>query len=337
VSDDGKSVYLGFSAGKTQGVNWYSRDDNPLSLTYGRLTFQLTYRDGANGGNSLAAANSTEVSPGSANVYATSSIDNALTTFTRQAAGSLITPVAAVDNAGGIDGLGGATNVVLSADGTSVYVAGTAEDKIAMFARNTGSGALTFLGVQANLAGPVLGLDGITGLAVSPDGAWVYGAATVDGALSLFGRNAATGVLSFVTRVTGLAGARSVVANAVSGSDKPCAYVATSSAVATYCLGAEDFGDAPDTSIAAGYHYPTTAANAGARNTADATLFLGGAAFGTSVDTEADGVPSAGADGDDLAGADDEDGITARDPGDTTDVPLSPTAMEISGGAAYSI
>ncbi|MEZ4265923.1 MAG: tandem-95 repeat protein [Myxococcota bacterium] len=58
-----------------------------------------------------------------------------------------------------------------------------------------------------------------------------------------------------------------------------------------------DFGDAPNT-------YGTTLGVGGAHH------ITGAIRLGTTVDGEADGVPTAGANGDDLAGIDDEDGIT---------------------------
>ncbi len=61
-----------------------------------------------------------------------------------------------------------------------------------------------------------------------------------------------------------------------------------------------DFGDTPDPT------YPTLLASNGARHTLGGSLYLG-----ASVDTDADGQPTAAADGDDLdAGGDDEDGVT---------------------------
>lgn len=66
-----------------------------------------------------------------------------------------------------------------------------------------------------------------------------------------------------------------------------------------------DFGDAPDSMVAAGY--PTLLANNGARHTIVPGVFLGRV-----VDAEADGQPNATATGDDAnppAGPDDEDGV----------------------------
>jgi len=86
-----------------------------------------------------------------------------------------------------------------------------------------------------------------------------------------------------------------------------------------------DFGDAPDT-------YGTLLASNGARHAVpdlDAGTHTAPLMLGATIDTEADGLPSAGADGDDLNGTDDEDaffGPIALQPGATTvslDIPLT--------------
>jgi uncharacterized repeat protein (TIGR01451 family) len=62
-----------------------------------------------------------------------------------------------------------------------------------------------------------------------------------------------------------------------------------------------DFGDAIDPT------YPTLLASNGARHT---VLILNNPTLGPTVDTEANGAPSAGANGDDTTGSDDENGVT---------------------------
>ncbi len=65
-----------------------------------------------------------------------------------------------------------------------------------------------------------------------------------------------------------------------------------------------DFGDAPDSSLAAPSGYATLLADNGARHG------VTGLKMGTLVDSETDGLPTVNADGDDLNGSDDEDGVT---------------------------
>lgn len=104
------------------------------------------------------------------------------------------------------DGLTAATGVVVSPDGNSVYAtAGIAFADMAVvsFSRNPATGALTPLGCIDDVdVGPdacaqsTVGLDGASGIAVSPDGASVYVVSETDNALVRFARDPATGVLT---------------------------------------------------------------------------------------------------------------------------------------------
>lgn len=92
-------------------------------------------------------------------------------------------------------------------------------------------------------------------------------------------------------------------------------------------LGELDFGDAPDPS------YPTLRASDGARHG-----LVQGPILGTSIDADADGLPTTGATGDDTGGSDDEDGVTlsALLPGQMADVLVQVTdwsGAEEGGGA----
>jgi len=92
-------------------------------------------------------------------------------------------------------GLDGPYSVAVSADGKSVYVAGTSDSAIVRFNRNATSGALTPNGCVAD---PVNNPDGCTKTApgldnadwvtVSPDGTSVYAVGGGDNAIVLFGR-----------------------------------------------------------------------------------------------------------------------------------------------------
>jgi len=111
-----------------------------------------------------------------------------------------------------IDGLDGARAVVVSPDGEHVYVAGSTDDAVAAFTRDSGTGALTWIEAEVDGSGGVDGLDGVEALAISHDGATLYAAGLLDNALAVFSRNGATGALSFVEVHTdgGLSGIHSV-------------------------------------------------------------------------------------------------------------------------------
>jgi len=112
-------------------------------------------------------------------------------------------------------------------------VAGKLDDAIAVFARDASTGTLSFIEIDRQAVNGVSGLDGVQGIAMSPDGTHVYSAAGVGNALGTFDRDPSTGSLSFVQvqhdgvgTVDGLAGAAAVAVSA----DGSYVYVAGKSA-----------------------------------------------------------------------------------------------------------
>jgi cysteine-rich repeat protein len=102
------------------------------------------------------------------------------------------------DEQGGIQFLGGARAVAVSPDGGQVYAAAYANGALNVFTRNGTTGQLTFLEAQNDGVNGVDGLDGVTALAISPDGANVYSAGFNEDAIAVFRRDPATGALTFV-------------------------------------------------------------------------------------------------------------------------------------------
>ena len=144
--------------------------------------------------HSLNSPTATITSPDGAYVYATAAGDNAITRFTRDTVitfGRLLSPTPLVDNGGSIDGLSGVAWAAMSPDGKHVYTAAPNDNAIGVFARNSGTGALTYVEKQTNGVGPVVGLLGARGVAVTPDGSYVLSAASTSNAVALFGRDPA--------------------------------------------------------------------------------------------------------------------------------------------------
>lgn len=182
------------------------------------LDLREVQRDGVGGTDGIAGNHAVAVSPDGAHVYAAGFSENAVAAFARSAPTGLLTWVGAWrDGVSGVDGLAQANDVVVSPDGHHVYVAGLGDSAIAAFARDAGTGVLTFVEQQRDGVGGVDGLASAFRIALSPDGGHVYVAGLFDSAIAVFARNATTGALTFVEQkkdgvggVDGLAQATSV-------------------------------------------------------------------------------------------------------------------------------
>ncbi len=138
------------------------------------------------------------VSPDGAHVYATAAESDSLVTFSRDEASGELTFVEAIFHAtGGVLGLQGVDDVILSPAGDNVYTSTSLVSEIAVFARDEATGELDFLQVLKNNVGGVFGLGGVKSIAVSPDGLYVYGAGSINESLAIFARDPKTGELTF--------------------------------------------------------------------------------------------------------------------------------------------
>jgi DNA-binding beta-propeller fold protein YncE len=189
VSPDGESVYVAsafddavvrFNRNTTSGTLGGASciDDNDTGLD-----FCAKQADGLN------RAAGVTVSADGKSVYVTSEDDNAIVHFERKPTGALVPRGCLVDNdfptescADSPKGLDGATEVDVSADGKSVYVASYL-DAIAHFERDTTTGALIpisciddndFTHTHLDCPQSTDGLGQPTDVVVSPDGASVY-------------------------------------------------------------------------------------------------------------------------------------------------------------------
>lgn len=215
VSPDGNHLY---AAGyDDDSVAVFARNNST-----GQLTFVEALKDGVSGVDGLSRAHAVTVSPDGAHLYAVGYGDHAVAVFSRNAATGQLTFVEVhKDGAGGVDGLYGARAVAVSPDGAHVYVAGYLEDAVAVFTRNSITGALCFCQVLKDNTGGVDGLDGVRALTLTTDGAHLYATGRSDSAVAVFSRNAGSGQLTFVEMqrdgaggVDGLHGARGVAVSA---------------------------------------------------------------------------------------------------------------------------
>lgn len=180
VSPDGRHVYTtGYS---DSALAVFARD--PVS---GQLTFLEVHLDDQAGVDGLRGASAVDLSSDGAQVYVAACLDYSVAVFDRDAAtGHLVFVHCLRDGIGGVSGLTGACSMRVSPDGTRVYSAAQYDDAIAVFGRDPNSGRLHFLEVQEDGAGANDGLRGVKSVALSPDGAHVYGAGSTDDAVSVF-------------------------------------------------------------------------------------------------------------------------------------------------------
>ena len=78
-----------------------------------------------------------------------------------------------------------------------MYIAATTDNSVAVFSRNSSTGALTFVEVIKDTDAGVDGLDQSRGVVVSPDGSQVFAVGGEDDAVVVFDRDSSTGALTF--------------------------------------------------------------------------------------------------------------------------------------------
>jgi DNA-binding beta-propeller fold protein YncE len=95
-------------------------------------------------------------------------------------------------------GIGSSLTIVVSSDGTTVYVTDPQPHALVVFARNATTGSLTHVQTLANGQAGVENMDFPVGLALSPDGEHLYVTAFATESLVVLDRDTGTGALTFV-------------------------------------------------------------------------------------------------------------------------------------------
>jgi len=173
ISPDGAHVYVAGSGSNAVAI--FARDADT-----GALHPAGVVRDGR-GVQGLDQPGDIALSPNGAHVYVAGFDDDALSVFSRDAVTGRLRFIAVMrDRVAGVRGLGGAVSVVVSGDGTSVYVAGREDDSLVVFERDAKSGKLRFVESERERD------FGPTSLAIAPDGRHVYASGFDASALAVY-------------------------------------------------------------------------------------------------------------------------------------------------------
>jgi DNA-binding beta-propeller fold protein YncE len=225
VSPDGDSVYVASSFSDAVAV--FQRDTTTGELTQLEGSAGCVRQGGGacRNGKALDGARSVAVSADGKNVYVASTDSDAVAVLNRNTTtGALFQPsgtggcVSETGTSGVCaDGkaLDGPLSVAASQDSKHLYVASTTSDAVALFRRNSATGALTQPSGPSGKAGCVSeagsggacadgkALDAPTSVVVSADGRNVYVGAANSQAVAVFARSSTSGVL---TQLAGQAG-----------------------------------------------------------------------------------------------------------------------------------
>ena len=191
LSADGKHIYI--TAQTDDAVSWYERN-----ATTGALSYLGMLKDGVDGVDGLDWANDVVISSEGNHAYITGTNDQTVGWYERNATtGALSYGGILKDGVGGVDGLAGARQVKLSADGKHLYVTGNVDNALSWYERNASTGALTYGGMVKDWINGVDGLSFAYGVTLSADGRHVYATGKNDKSVSWFTRNPLTGALSY--------------------------------------------------------------------------------------------------------------------------------------------
>lgn len=193
LSGDGRFLYV---AGVAE-VRVFTRD-----LATGALALEQTVTDDIGGVQGLGTTRDVKLSPDERHLYVTAgdpfgTNDHAVTVLSRDASTGHLTFVQAlIDGVGGVDGLDFPFALEVSADGANVYVSVHRDDAIVRFSRDAGSGMLVKQESYVDGVGGVDGIDAPHGIALSPDGKFLYAVGGSANAVAVF-EIGANGTLTF--------------------------------------------------------------------------------------------------------------------------------------------
>ena len=171
--------------------------DAPLPPQADPLTLLELYRDGVSGIDGLNRDLTSIVSADGSLLFAASTGDNALSVWRVNIdTGSLTQSALYKDRRNGIDGLNGARDLVLSPDGSLLFVTASGDNALSVWRVNATSGTLAQSALYKDGEEGIDGLNTARDLALSPDGSLLFVTGPGDHAFSVWRVDAASGTLA---------------------------------------------------------------------------------------------------------------------------------------------
>lgn len=161
LSPDGAYLYV--SSLNDSAVSVFKRD----TLT-GKLTFVEAQKNSVGGVTGLSGAFAVRATD--KHVYAAGASDKAIALFNRDSNTGKLTFVEAKSD----KNLDGVSALTLTPDGLQLLAASVNSDSLTLFNRDPNTGSLSLLQTVVNQADNIQGLDGTSGVLVSPDNKFVY-------------------------------------------------------------------------------------------------------------------------------------------------------------------
>lgn len=187
VTVNGAAAYALGQLGTNTVLISYERDSRDGELI--EVQRILSSDSGING---LVGGNQLALSHDQRHLYVSSPVDDALLTFSINAAGELNFEQVLIDGVFGVNGLGGVADILISADDRFIYAAGSFDDGIGIFSRSLSTGLLT----QQGFITGTEGLNGVQYLALHGNGQLLFATAELNESLAAFERNHSDGLLT---------------------------------------------------------------------------------------------------------------------------------------------
>ncbi len=209
------------------------------------LDFGFSERGSGLGITGLRGAETAVLSPDGNYLYVAAKEGDAVSIFARNQEDGSLTYVDYLEDGGGLDGLNGATDILISADGTDVYITGFWDNTVTHFQRDITTGLLSFSDKEKDGLFGVDGISGANSLAFSANENFVYVAGFWDNAIGVFARDVEDGTLEFEDAffdgengIDGLEGITKIILNA--DQNKLYALGSTEEAIAIFNINNQD-------------------------------------------------------------------------------------------------